>query len=119
MATKNRKWPKHVVRQPSRFSAPPNWLANQDRRTSNLASKSLIDWERIEDYKGFLVLYQICTHAKISHLVSQQAVNKLCSHCLSQAVNKFVTTCYQLKQSCRHYQTCCKVVSNKSDTVMI
>jgi hypothetical protein len=35
------------------------------------------------------------THVKISHLVPscQQAVNKLCSHCLSQVVNKFGTSC--------------------------
>jgi hypothetical protein len=43
MTTKNRKWPKHVVRQPSLFSLAPNWLANHERRTSNLDSKFSMD----------------------------------------------------------------------------
>jgi hypothetical protein len=37
------------------------------------------------------------THVKISHLVtSQQTVNKMYSHCLSQVVNRFGTTCNNL-----------------------
>jgi hypothetical protein len=43
------------------------------------------------------ILYLNCTHAKISHLVTSLSTGRqqMSSHCLSQVVNKFGTSCEQ------------------------
>ena len=45
---KYKKWQKHVVNVEILSPAPPNWSASQDKRRSNLFSKSSIAWKNNE-----------------------------------------------------------------------
>jgi hypothetical protein len=97
------------------FQARPVWIYTQSNITNNFVAccQQAIDnlltsrgqavrthpddklWEQhcYKSATGLLQLVRLENYTRKNLASCSRTVNKLCSHCLSQVVNKYVTTC--------------------------